>query len=191
MKHDINKIILVGENLFKEQGYYNTGTEEILETSAYPRSSFYHHFKNKEGFAKKVLENYGSNAALFYHEILSDSSINPLKRIENFFIIMMESTEEKAFKSQCLIQKIAGECAGTNEVLRDAAASELERLIEEFRLCLEKGQELGEIRSDISAYDLASFLQSQLYGSHTLSRLTKSQKPMHIGLKIIISHISK
>ena len=37
VRHDINKVISVGQELFQSQGYFNTGTEEILalvETAA-------------------------------------------------------------------------------------------------------------------------------------------------------------
>ncbi|MEL6675570.1 MAG: hypothetical protein AAFR61_25405 [Bacteroidota bacterium] len=40
-KHDLKKVLEIGEGLFRTQGYFHTGTEEILEKAAFPRSSFY------------------------------------------------------------------------------------------------------------------------------------------------------
>jgi len=54
-KHSKEHVIEVGEELFKSQGFHNTGTEDILKKSEYPRSSFYYHFKSKENFAVQVL----------------------------------------------------------------------------------------------------------------------------------------
>ena len=71
-KHDKDYVIKIGEELFKTQGYHNTGTEDILKKSEYPRSSFYYTFKSKEGFAIQVLENYGTNAAQFYQSVLGN-----------------------------------------------------------------------------------------------------------------------
>ncbi len=56
MKHDINTVIETGQELFRTQGYFNTGTEEILKSSGYPRSSFYYHFKSKDDLYIQIVE---------------------------------------------------------------------------------------------------------------------------------------
>jgi len=58
---DKGHVIKIGEDLFRSQDYFNTGTEEILWKSDYPRSSFYHHFTSRESFAAQVLEQYGND----------------------------------------------------------------------------------------------------------------------------------
>ena len=84
-KHSKETVIKIGEELFRSQGYHNTGTETILQKSDYPRSSFYYHFKNKEGFALQVLDYYGGRVTDFYNNVLTDQSIgSSLQRLEAF-----------------------------------------------------------------------------------------------------------
>ena len=44
-KHSKDHVLSIGEALFRTQGYFNTGTKDILKKAAYPRSSFYYLFK--------------------------------------------------------------------------------------------------------------------------------------------------
>ena len=190
-KHDLLNIIQIGEALFKTQGYHHTGTDEILKKANFPRSSFYYHFKNKEGFAIRVLENYGNASAEFYKEFLLNPSINsPLERFQTFLDTMGKFSEESNFESICLIQKMSNECAGTNENIRKNTQIELEKLLDVFRACIQEGQIKGEFRSDIDATTLAKFLHAQLYGANLLARLAKSKTPMEENLKMALDYIS-
>ena len=129
MKHDINTVIEAGQELFQSQGYFNTGTEEILEKSGYPRSSFYYHFKSKEGFASQVLENYGESAAAFYRDqLFGDATTEPLDRIWSFVEKMVDLAIERNFKTECLVQKFSIECAGMNESLREVTRKQINKI---------------------------------------------------------------
>ncbi|NMH89046.1 TetR/AcrR family transcriptional regulator [Flavivirga algicola] len=171
-KHDKESVIKVGQNLFKTIGYYNTGTEEILKQSDYPRSSFYYNFKSKEKFAEHVLEYYGNNSVKFYRSILEDQKVkSPMKRFELFSILMADMASKNEFKSECLIQKFSVECAGNNENLRDMTQKQLNKLLLVFKTCIDAGKNAGEVRTDLESIEMAKFLHAQLYGGFLLSRL--------------------
>ncbi len=171
-KHDKESVIKVGQNLFKTVGYHNTGTEEILKQSEYPRSSFYYNFKSKEKFAEHVLEYYGNNSVKFYQSILEDQKVkSPMKRFELFSKLIADMANKNEFKSECLIQKFSVECAGNNENLRDITQKQLSKLLHVFKTCIDEGKNAGEIRSDLESLEMAKFLHAQLYGGFLLSRL--------------------
>ncbi len=174
-KHNKESVITVGLDLFKTIGYCNTGTEEILKKSDYPRSSFYYHFKSKEKFAEHVLEYYGTNSAKFYKSILEDKKIkSPLKRFELFATLMADMANKNNFKSECLIQKFSVECAGNNESLREVTQKQLSKLLQIFVNCIEEGKNIGEIKTDLESMEIATFLHAQLYGGFLLARLQKN-----------------
>ncbi len=190
-RHDLQKVIKIGDELFRTRGYYNTGTEEILEQSGLPRSSFYYHFKNKEGFAVRVIEHYGRDSVQFYKAILWNPQVaSPKARFQLFFANLMEVTQVKEFKSQCLVQKMSGECAANNELIRTAADEELRKLVAVFAHCIREGQEKGEFRSDQTADDLAKFLHAQLYGAHTMVRLARDTEVMKKTMDMALDYIS-
>ena len=129
-KRDKEKVIKTGLQLFSTQGYHRTGTEEILQKSDYPRSSFYYHFKNKEGFATRVLGLYGDNTQQFYAAILTDKKLgNPLERLRHFTQLMVGFIKKDKFMNECLIQKFSVECAANNDVLCESANQELDKIL--------------------------------------------------------------
>jgi len=191
-KHNKEEVVKIGEELFRTQGYHNTGTEEILKKSDYPRSSFYYHFKSKESFAANVIESYGDNAATFYTKMLHDTSErSQLKRLKNLFNMLIQMPGKNQFKSQCLVQKISNECAGNNHFLRDVAKKEETKFIAVIEICIKKAQDQKEIRTDIDALEIARFLHGQLYGGFTLARLHNDTKIMETGMKMAIDYITK
>ncbi len=187
-KHDINKVIEVGQELFQSQGYFNTGTEEILEKSGYPRSSFYYHFKSKEGFAGRVIEQYGDGAVAYYKSKLTDSSISsPIKRIENLAGSLTDEAIRREFKSECLVQKLSIECAGINDFLRNSTDVQMKKMLKVLDDCIIEGQEIGEIRKDMDSMEIARMVQAQFYGAFVLGRLSQDGE----GMKSTINNVIK
>ncbi len=192
MKHNINTVIETGRELFQSQGYFNTGTEEILENSGYPRSSFYYHFKSKEGFAIQVLEKYGASAATFYREqLFGDPEADAVDRIWSFIETMIDLAVEKNFKSECLVQKFSIECAGMNENLRTTTRNQIHKMLDVLEECVLEGQQYGGIREDLDSREVAELIQSQLYGSFILGRLSGDGEGMKKSLKSTIGYIQK
>lgn len=190
VRHDITKVIGVGQELFQSQGYFNTGTEEILEKSGYPRSSFYYHFKSKEGFASRVLEHYGDSAAEYYKSLLfDDSDRSPMERLEGLAETMANTAIEREFKTECLVQKLSIECAGFNDVLRVSTDRQLNKMLTVLEACIKEGREQGEIRQDLDSMEMAGMLQSQLYGAFILGRLTRDGEGMKRNIKWVLDYI--
>ena len=186
-KHAKDHVLRVGENLFRTQGYHNTGTEDILKKSEYPRSSFYHHFKSKEGFAVQVLKQYGHHSLRFYQSIFQDPKISsPMKRLRTFANTLIDLAVKQQFKSECLIQKISVECASINPMLRECANTQLDNAMEVLAQCISEGQKIGEIRKNASAIELAQSYQAQFYGSYILARLQNDGSVLKKNMNIII-----
>ena len=189
-KHDINRVIEVGQELFQSQGYFNTGTEEILEKSGYPRSSFYYHFKSKEGFAGRVIEQYGDGAVAYYKSKLMDSSISsPIKRIENLAGSLTDEAIRREFKSECLVQKLSIECAGINDFLRNSTDVQMKKMLKVLDDCIIQGQEIGEIRKDMDSMEIARMVQAQFYGAFILGRLSQDGEGMKSTISNVIQYI--
>jgi len=190
MKHDINTVLDTGQELFRTRGYFNTGTEEILEKSGYPRSSFYYHFKSKEGFANQVLESYGDASAAYYRDqLFGDADAKPIDRISSFIHKTIDHAVQGEFKSDCLIQKFSIECAGINENLRSATRRQINKMLNVLEECVVEGQHAGEIRQDTGARELAELVQSQLYGSFILGRLASNGEGMKKNMQRVLDYM--
>jgi TetR/AcrR family transcriptional repressor of nem operon len=187
-KHSKQHVIEVGESLFRVNGYHNTGTEDVMREADYPRSSFYYHFKSKEGFAQEVLMHYGEKLSAFYADILRNTSIgNAYERLLYLFDSLVQNAENSKFTSESLIQKMAIECAGYNEGIRKAANDQLIRIVSVLAECITEGWKDKSIQSNLSARDLALCLQSQYYGAYSVGRLQMNAQAMKRMMVALLS----
>ena len=77
-------LIRCGMELLTEQGFINTGLDQILKKVNVPKGSFYHYFENKETYGYVVLENYSK---YFIHKLekhLVHSELPALSRLQGF-----------------------------------------------------------------------------------------------------------
>lgn len=191
-KHDLNHILAVGDQLFREQGYHNTGTEEILEKAGYPRSSFYYHFKSKEGFGVKAVEFYGNNIKALLEEILENSKEgSPTKRLKEYFSTVSKYVVDRKYESCCLVQRFSMEAGEQPGVLQEAAYEQFKGWTEVVESCVEKGQELGELRKDLDKKELTEFLFVTIFGTYTVGRLSKDPEEFKNKIDLAFKLIRK
>ncbi len=189
-KHSKDHVLSIGESLFRTQGYFNTGTKDILKTAAYPRSSFYYVFKTKEQFAIEVLERYGDQSSAFYQSVLLNKQFGtPLHRLRKFAELLTINATSSHFQSECLIQKFSIECAGFNDALKECTRQQLNKLLNIISQCVAEGQAKDEIKKSISSFEIAELVHGQIYGSFILSRLQNSPIPMQKSLNITFDSI--
>ena len=88
-------LIRCGMELLTEQGFINTGLDQILKKVNVPKGSFYHYFENKEAFGYVVLENYSE---YFIHKLekhLVHSELPALERLQCFIDDAIQGVEDK------------------------------------------------------------------------------------------------
>lgn len=190
-KHDHTNILKVGDKLFRENGYHNTGTEEILEKAEYPRSSFYYHFKSKEGFGVKVVGFYGNNMLNAIKSKLEDDNVkSPLKRLQNYFYMIANYNSETNYVSSCLVQKFAVEEEGEHSgVLQNAAYEQYQTWLSVVEECVASAMELKEIRTDYSNTKIAELLFTTIYGAHSIARLSRNASEINCKLDLVFELI--
>lgn len=161
-KHNKEGILQVGIELFREQGYHNTGTNEILRESKISRGSFYNFFKDKEDFGIQSLEHYGTSLIAQMNEILFNYDKSPLERIVALFEHFQEYYRNLNYAWGCFLGSMALEVGGVNRNFKAAIQNELSRIIDLLASCIAEGQAFKEIRTDKSPEDLAM----QLWGNY-------------------------
>lgn len=83
IKGDLRKkqILKTAEKLFTEQGYEQTGVQEILDELNLSKGSFYHHFASKELVLMTICENRAELAAGLYRNAESENGLEQMNRL--------------------------------------------------------------------------------------------------------------
>ncbi len=191
-KYNLKEALQAGIELFRLKGYHHTGTEELLNKSGLPRSSFYHHFKNKEGYAVEAIKVYGDQIEEFYRSFLLNKHKKDLiRRYFELLNCLFGQAKKNQFRSQCLVQKMSNECAGESDKISKALQSVIEKMLRVFIQYVEEGQAKGTFKKELSAHSIASLLHGQLYGTFTLNRPAKNADKMLEDCKAILNIMLK
>lgn len=172
--HNKEDIIKKGSELFRKQGYHNTGISDILKACDIPKGSFYNYFNSKEDFGIKVLDHYGDSQLDYIEHKLKDRDLSPVDRLKHYYKTLIDINYKEDFKSGCLINNISNEMGGLNEDLAEAANRNFMKWIDIIARIVAKGQAISEIRNDMGALEIAEYLHGTFYGM--LSRMKVTRK---------------
>ena len=190
MKKDtVNNILAIGAELVLKKGYNNVGIQEILDTAAIPKGSFYYYFKSKEDFGLQLIKYHSEHSISVLDSYLKDNSLNPRERILVFFSKMRDLYVKNGFKEGCLLGNCSLELSDQSESLRTSIASGLELWDTSFETCIGEGQELGVIKKEKTPKDMASFIISGWEGSLLRMKSSRSSKSIDVYIEFLEEYI--
>ena len=188
-KYDKTEIIDKGVQLFRQKGYHNTGVDDILKSCGIPSGSFYNFFKNKEGFAVQALELYNQRYLDMLDQLLQDKSISPLERLHRLFSGNVKMHIENDCSLGCLLNSMTSEVATLNMTIGETAAEHYRRNAEKLADAIQEGQDLGEIRKDFTALELAYYLTDGFAGATVRMQAGKTDQPLKLFLRTAFKFI--
>jgi len=175
-KHNIEDVLDKGMNLFRTQGYHNVGINQILKECAIPKGSFYNFFKTKEDFAEQIVNRYGESSRNLIRSFLEEKNLTPIERLRSFYAMIVNSNANENFAGGCLINTLSNEVGRNIDRIGKVADENFMTWVDIIADCIAEGQELGEIRDDFTAVDLAEHLHAGTYGAMARSKVTRNRE---------------
>ena len=188
-KHNKTAIIEEGIQLFREKGYHNTGVDDILKTCKIPSGSFYNFFKNKEGFAVQALDHYNQRYLEYLKQYLEDDSVSPIQRLKNVFQGNVNMHLEKECSVGCLLNSLTSEVGVTSPLIGEKIVADFSKNNEALAKTIQAGQDLGEIRKDFTATELADYLINGFAGATIRMKAGKTETPLNLFMKTAFEFI--
>lgn len=156
--YDVEEVLEQAIDVFLEHGYHGAIMDEIIARTDFNRRGFYLEFGSKQNFLYIVLAHYQQqhlSKALVHLE-----SNNGLSSIQGFFDTYVDHVKGRG----CLLINIVTEMGFDDKKIRDIGRHYLDRLQFDFIGCLEKAQQLRQVRSDINIESTALQLTSYVQG---------------------------
>lgn len=170
------RLLEAGVSAFLEHGYHGTGIKEVLDRVQVPKGSFYNYFKSKEDFVAEAIQHYGNCFAGKMTKALTEAA-DPISGLRAFFKSLMADFEAADYVGGCLVANLGGEIEGSR-ISREILAQTFRAWRNSTRDVLLEGQQLGLIRSDISAGELADLLTEAWEGAVIRMKLERSLAPL-------------
>ncbi len=165
-----------GVALFLEQGYHGTGLKAVLDRVKVPKGSFYNYFESKEEFAAAAIQHYAECFADKLKQALA-AAPDPVTGLRRFFESLMVDFEAAGFVGGCLIANLGGELEGS-DICRQTLSAAFRGWRDGVTEALRQGQQLGLVRSDIDAGELADLLTEAWEGAVIRMKIERSLEPL-------------
>jgi AcrR family transcriptional regulator len=145
--------------LFAQRGFANTPVEEITEAADVAKGTFFNYFPTKESIFEALAERQLGVLKSAEDRAQQSSSVRPVLQE------MIHRLAERPSSSQLLVRSLMG-AAMTNNTLSKFLGRKIELGREHLANIMRRGQELGEIRADLAALELARILQHATFGTN-------------------------
>jgi TetR/AcrR family transcriptional repressor of nem operon len=176
-----DRLLDAGLAMLLERGYNDMGIQALLDATGVPKGSFYHHFRDKEDFALRVVDRYmdGVHAAL--DACLADASRPPLERVRAFFEGTRQKYHEEGYLG-CLLGGVGQELSGTSEVFRRKIEGCFSWIAGRIAACLEEGCRRGDLPAGTDCRQMAELLVDCWEGAALRTRLRRDPAPLQAML---------
>ncbi len=177
-------ILQKGQDLVREQGYHNTGINDILKVCGIPKGSFYNFFSSKEDFALQIIDLYGKQSADLFTSHLNNTNHPPLQRIKSLYEALIHTHKGEHYRNGCLISNLAFEVAGLNERMANMIDHHYQIELDIISACIQEGQDTGEITQTFTARQLAKYIHNGFHGSLLEMKSQRKAEAVHLSLNI-------
>lgn len=171
------RLLDAGLSMLLEHGYNDLGIQALLDATATPKGSFYHHFADKEDFALQVVDQYMQRVHEGLDVHLGDERQSPLERVRSFFEATEESYRAEGYMG-CLLGGLGQELSGVSERFRRKIEECFSQIAERIAVCLEEARSRGDIPGEAEPGQMASLLVDCWEGAALRSRLRRDRAPL-------------
>ncbi len=172
IKHDREKVIRTGLNLFCSKGYNNLGINEICQTTGMTKGAFYNAFTSKEQFLMATLKTYGESTVTHLTKKLHHNEAKAIDRIIDMYKNMFDIQPNNNYTG-CMINNIMSELGSTNQLVSQATAIEFNNFLNVIDPVVAEAQKDGDLNTSISSSAITELLHSTFYGSLTRAKSTR------------------
>ena len=184
------RILEKGAQLVRENGFNNTGLNDILKAAKIPKGSFYYYFESKEDFGLKMIEHLHSGISrAFYGYLAEESDTAPLELLRSFFAEFRESFMSDDHKCGCPIGNISQEMAATNPRFREKLSDVFSDIMKPVELCLDRAVESGELNPSINTAEMAEFIINSWQGALIYLKVADCERPLVLFEKYVFDRL--
>jgi len=174
------KILKKARQVFKCKGFGATTINDLLTASGTTKGNLYFHFTDKEAVGLEVLRREQQSFYQFLDQAFQGKS--PAAGLDNFFQKALEKQCRQGFVGGCLFGNTALETSDTAPVFAGLVQEVFTEWVHKLGQQIILTQEAEQIRTDISAGELAEMVVATIEGGIMQSRLQKSEMPLKRSL---------
>jgi TetR/AcrR family transcriptional regulator, transcriptional repressor for nem operon len=183
------EIIRKAASLFNQKGFEGTSLSDLMDATGLQKGGIYRHFSSKEELAAEAFDyawQTAVNRRLDGLEQVPDAVDRLKKMVANFV-----ERRDGLVPGGCPLLNTAVEADDGNPLLRARARKALQAWTTRLSKVISEGIKKREIRPGIDALKLSQRIIGSLEGALLISRLTKSDEPLHEVREILDEYVER
>lgn len=184
------RLLEAGLAMLLERGYRGLGVQDLLDATAIPKGSFYHHFESKQDMALQAVDLYTRIGHELLDRCLAPDGRPALARVRTFFEQLAELYGTQGYLG-CLLGGLGQELAGTSEVFRRKIETCMASLAARIARSLEEARRAGDLSADTDCRQAAEVLFNAWEGAALRSRLLRSPAPLNQVLDFCLGALAE
>ena len=189
IKHDKEKVINGGMELFWKKGYKSVGINEICNVTGMTKGAFYNKFNGKEQFLNETIKLYGKiNSKLIKEYFQAHNKLSNYDKLLKFYSDLFLRQPKINFIG-CFVNNIMLEMGILNQNIGHVSSKVYETFINDIEPIVKKAQDENEITDTISSKNITELLQSSFYGSLTRVQSSRNYKQGISLIKILLNSL--
>ena len=189
IKHDKEKVINGGMELFWKKGYKSVGINEICNVTGMTKGAFYNKFNGKEQFLNETIKLYGKiNSKLIKEYFQAHNKLSNYDKLLKFYSDLFLRQPKINFIG-CFVNNIMLEMGILNQNIGHVSSKVYETFINDIEPIVKKAQDENEITDTISSKNITELLQSSFYGSLTRVQSSRNYNQGISLIKILLNSL--
>jgi AcrR family transcriptional regulator len=152
------QIFQAAMKLFEQKGIFSTTVEEITEAADVGKGTFFNYFPSKETILIAMAERQLSVIERYVEKAKDAPSVHPVLKG------MIKELSTTPGRSQVMLRSLLGMVL-SNKMLFEIFSAVLQKGRKMLAAIIERGQQIGEVRRDIPAIELARCLHQSALGT--------------------------
>jgi len=172
-KHNKEKVVKKGMELFWIKGFHNLGINEICKETGMTKGAFYNSFKSKESFLLTTINAYGQLIINNLKTQLKNSTSSAFDKLIDLYKNMLTAQNEYNYKG-CFVNNIMSEMGSSNNAVAKLSAQQFNNFIAVIEPTVKDAQQNGDLTNSISSIALTEIIHTAFFGFLTRSKSTKN-----------------
>lgn len=180
------RIVDAAATLMRSRGVASTSLDAVLAASETSKSQLYHYFADKDALVLAVVQRQTEQVLALHAPLLR--ALRSLAGLRRWRDAVVQSARDEECAGGCPLGSLATELAETPRS-RAALAEGFARWHAEFVTGLEAMRTSGRLDPDADTSALATTLLTALQGGLLLAQVTRSTRPLELGLDAAIAQV--
>ena len=184
----VNEALDRALDAFWVNGYEATSVCDLMEAMDLQKGSLYKAFGDKHSLYMAALEQYIRQSHEFDRQTLENAA-SPKEGITKWMNRDIKSKCSDSMKRGCFVVNALTELAYKDKDVAAAIKKHLANMTKLLTETLERGQQQGQFRADVSASGIAHILVTHLFGLATLGKAVSTKSASLQGIKNLLTLI--